>query len=337
MKPLAIAVLPLLSVLPLASQAANLQSVPVTENGATSAYVSVPAGFNCHVKIPDLPTAFCKGPGNRIYHLSQQFVSSATNPRQLVNALIQETQKQEPNARIVKQYRIQEISQHILQSASNLMFVMGQQVETYAIDAEDSDANEKSVVALAIRNVPNNGAPVSIIDVYGLSVPLSSGQSFSELREEVIRFARSYRYDANYVQTSNLKQQQFLAKQSANQQAFSARQNQIHQNNMNALDSSFNSYMARSAASDASHSSYMNRSAMSDAGHSSYIDSIHERQQLVDPTTGTRYEADGYADYNYVNPYDHTMSVRTNDALYDPNVNYNQGETYNPLMEYTSW
>lgn len=324
----------------MAAHAESFQIVPAdaNPNGPTTAYVSVPTGFECHIKIPDVPTGFCKGSGDHIYHLSQQMVGSATNPRQIVNTLIQKSQQEEPNARIVAQYRIPEISQHLLQAASNLIFVMGQQIETYALDVEDSDANEKSVVALAIRNVPNNGAPVTIIDVYGLSVPLSSAHSFSELRSEVIRFARSYHYDPNWVQSANLQQQQFLARQSANQQAFSARQNQIHQNNMGALDSSFNSYMGRSAASDSGHRSYMNNSAISGSGHSSYIDSIHERQQLVDPTTGARYEADGYADYNYVNPYDPNMSVRTNDALYDPNINYNQGETYNQLQPYVpSW
>ena len=64
------------------------------------------------------------------------------------------------------------------------------------------------------------------------------------------------------------------------------------------------------------------------------MDAIHERQQLINPATGARYEADGYYDYNYVNPNDPEMSVRTNDPLWDPNLNTQQGEYYERLENY---
>ena len=103
---------------------------------------------------------------------------------------------------------------------------------------------------------------------------------------------------------------------------------------MNALDRSHNAYRARSAASDRAYSQYRNNNAASDRAQSEYINSIHERQQLIDPETGQRYEADGYYDHNYVNPNDSNAWARSNNPNWNPNANLNQGEDYNRLEQY---
>ncbi len=141
----------------------------------------------------------------------------------------------------------------------------------------------------------------------------------------MIRFINSYRYNPQWVEYANAVTVNFEGNLSARENAFYTTWQQIHQNNMDALDRS--------------HQSFMHRSAASDRMQSQTIDSIHDRQQLINPNTGERYEADGYYDYNYVNPNDPSMSVRSNDPLYDPNINNEQGEYYDRLESYPqpSW
>lgn len=334
MKHLTTALLPLLMISSYASHAQNLKTVPLQENGTTTAYVSVPADVRCNVQIPDVPTAFCAGSGNRIYHLTAAFLQHPVDPQQYFNQLVQQLSAEAPEAKIVNQYRVPEITQHMANRDTQLVYKNGQQVVTYAIDIIDAETNEKSSAAFVISSLPNNGAPVTNVDIIGFTALMSGSSDFSGVRSEMIRFARSYRFDRSWVQAANAQHIQFLNNQTAKNNAFTARQNQIHQSNMNALDQSFNSYMERSAASDRAHSSYMNNSYASDSSHSSYIDSIHEREQMVDASTGTRYEVEGYYDYNYVNPNDSSMYIQSNDHMYNPNVNLNQGENYNLLQPY---
>lgn len=310
----------LVALLPLAAQSAGTVQIPMVENGVTTAYFSVPSGFECGVSIPDMPTAFCSGPGSRVYHLQSFFQSQPTDPQQYLNTLMQQIHATEPNTRILQQYQMPGISQHLAQADSVLTHLAGQQVVTLALDVEDPDAQNRSVVALVIKNSPNNGAPVSTIVALGITVPANSQQEFDGMRDELLRFVRSYRYDPGWVQSANASHIQFLNNQRMKQNNFAQTQQRIHQNNMDALDSSFNSYMGRSASSSRS--------------QSQYVDSIHERQTLVDPNSGTLYQADGYAGYNYVNPNDPSMYYRTDNPLYDPNVNTNQGEDYIQLQEY---
>ena len=311
--------MPLLLTLSPVIVAQGLKPVPLVENGATTAYVTVPQSFNCNVNIPDTPTALCADSAGYIYHLHGSFISNPLNPEQYFNNLLQQVTAENPNANITNRYQIAAISQHMIQRDSNLLFRNGQQVVTYGFDVIDQEANQKSSAAIVISSLPNNGAPVTIVDLLGFTVPLSAGHETSQVQNEMIRFARSYQYDQGWLQSANAQHIQFQGNLSARNRAFRQNQQRIHQSNMDALDSSFNSYMERSAASDRSHSTYIN--------------SIHERQQLVDPNTGTRYEADGYSDYNYVNPNDSSIYYRTNDPLENPNINNNQGEDYQLLQE----
>ena len=334
MKPLIIALLPLLAAQPFTANAENYKTIPITENGTTTAYISVPSSYQCNVSLPDYPTAFCSAPGHKLYHLKDVPVIQGTiHPEQIVSKLLNEALSESPEARLLRRYQLPEITRYVQQQDSQLLFLNGQQVVTYAFDVEDPQSKEKSVTAITVRNVPNNGAPITLIRFFGVSKPSSSPDSYSEMRNELIRFAHSSRYDRGWVQSANRQHVQFLNNLRERQSAFASNQQRIHQSNMNALDSSFNSYMDRSAASYQSQKNYMSNSAASDQGYNQYINSIHERELLVDPNTGTRYEADGYYDYNYVNPNDSTMYYRTNDPLANPNINTNQGEYYNPLQQ----
>ncbi|MCG7923184.1 MAG: hypothetical protein N0C81_13635 [Candidatus Thiodiazotropha lotti] len=334
MKRLTAALLPILLILTHTSHAQNLKSIPIQENGITTAYVSVPADVRCNVKIPDVPTAFCAGSGNRIYHLTGTFLQNPVNPQQYFNSILQQLTAENPESEIINQYRVPEITQHMMQRDSQLIYKNGQQVVTYAFDILDAQSNEKSSAAIVISSLPNNGAPVTNVDIIGFTAPMSGSRDFTGVRREMIRFARTYQFDRGWVQSANSQHQQFLNNQTVKQNAFMANQQRIHQSNMDALDRSHNSYMERSAASDRAHSNYMNNSAASDRSHSSYIDSIHEREQMIDTSTGARYETEGYYDNNYVNPNDSTMYYQTNDPMDNPNMNLNQGENYNRLQRY---
>lgn len=313
-------ILLLLLVPPLIINAAQFKTVPITEQGMVTAYVDVPAESECNIKLPKLPTAFCKGSNGMIFHLgSAGVIQGMVNSTQVVNYFQQQI-AQSPQARIHRQYRLPEVSQHLLKIDAPLYYKQSQQISTVAMEIDDPTENESSILVIAVQGVPNNGAPVTMINIYGVSVPLTNKARFPNLNQALMQFIFSYRYDNRWVQSANASHVQFQNNLRAREGAFYSRQNQIHQNNMNALDSSFNSYM--------------NRSSASDRAHQQTIDSIHERQQLIDPSTGARYEADGYNDYNYVNPNDPNMSVRTNDPLNNPNINNNQGENYNQLQDY---
>jgi hypothetical protein len=326
-------ILILLSVLLLLAEtgaASYGQTITLRDNGVISGYAAVPNGFRCNVEIPDMPTAFCAGPGARVYHKQMNTTQNPVDSQQLFHALLQQASS-ESNLLISQRYSLPEITYAILQRDSQLLFVRGQQVTTYAADIEDLDLGRRSVLIISIRNVPNNGAPIAVIEAFGISLPTESPDSYDQMRNELIRFVQSHRYDDMYVQTLNARTLQFEGNLAAKNQAFQQNQSQIHQRNMNALDQQFDSYRRNAAEMDRSLESYMDNSWRSDEAQSRYIDLIHERQQLVDEATGQRYEADGYSDHNYVNPYDASMYYRTDDPLANPNVNLNQGGDYNRL------
>jgi hypothetical protein len=302
------------------ASANQYSTVSLNENGVVTAYIDVPSGFQCPVSIPDLPTAFCRGPQGFIYHMMSSGVQQGyLDPDQFYNNLIQQATGAS-NARILNQYRLPEISNYRLQRDSQLLYLRGEQVYTYGFEILDPDKKEVGISALIISHIPNNRAPITLVDIFGISGPDSVVDNPATLRQELIRYVNSYRYDPQWVQSANAQSINFENNLGAREKSFYNNQQIIHQNNMDALDSS--------------HQSYMQRSATSDSIHSRSIDGIHERQQLINPSTGQRYEADGYYDYNYVNPNDPSMSVRTNDPAFNPNINTQQGEYYEQVEEY---
>ncbi|TCK17706.1 hypothetical protein DFR30_0948 [Thiogranum longum] len=293
------------------------QVVTLKDSGVNSSYWHVPSNFKCFIKVPDDPTAFCKNPDGVVYHRGALKSSPYTiGPEQLVNNIVEQTTAQN-KAVVTRRYRVPEITQHQLQLDSQLLYKQGQQAASYAFDFEDQEEKTIGTAVFVVGVIPNNGAPMSMVDYYGVSIPASRRNAFKEIRDEFFRFVRSSKYDPAYVQGLNSQHMQFLNNKNARQRAFNMRQQQIHQNNMDTSDRSFKAWQDRNAASDRS--------------QQQYVDSIHERRQMTDPNTGTQYQVEGYHDYNYVNPNDSSMSIQTDDALYDPNVNTNQGENYNLL------
>jgi hypothetical protein len=301
------------------ASAARYQDVFMKESGMVSTYWKVPSEFKCHVKIPNVPTAFCRGAGDVIYHIGTLgTLQYAVNPDQYINDLLQKITSQ-ANIKIINSYTIPEVTQHLLQQDMQMVFRNGQQTYTYAFDVENHDEKKVGTSLFVVHIVPNNGTPISLVDYYGISTPSSQVNDFYKIRKQLTEFVLSRKYDRNYIQAINSQHMQFLANLRAREAAFNQRQQIIHQNNMDALDHSYNAYKSRSAASDRM--------------HESYIDSIHERRQMVDPNTGQQYQVEGYYDYNYVNPNDPDMHIQTDSSLYNPNINTNQGANYNLLEE----
>jgi len=312
-----LAIMLLLSSFSTLVSATEYKTVTLSEAGMVSSYWKVPSNFKCHINIPDVPTAFCKSPGGVTYHMGSlgtfQYV---LNPDQYIYNIEQKVASQ-PNARIVKKYTIPRITQHLVQQDARMLYRQGQRVFTYAFDTENTDKNEVGVSVIVVYVVPNNGTPISFVDFYAVSIPSTRENKYNKIRDQLLLFVLSRRYNEKYLQAINSQHIQFQANLSARKRAFNNRQTQIHKNNMDAMDSRYNAYRKRSAASD--------------KAQGQFVDSIHERQQMVDPDTGARYQVEGYSDYNYVNPNDSGASIQTNNPLYDPNINTNQGEYYNQL------
>lgn len=240
-------------------------------------------------------------------------------PEAFVDQLVQQAMAS-GDVRVANQQAVPEIAHYIARLESPLLFKQNQSVYAYAIHVDDASTGEKSAAILTVHHIPNNGAPATSMNVFGVSKPRSGEPGFDGLNHDLMAFVHSYRYDNRWVQAANANHAQFLSRQQTRNRSFQSRQNQIHQNNMEALDSSFNSYM--------------NRSDSSSRGQQAYVDSVLERQQYIDRSTGQRYEADGYYEHNYVNPHDPGLSARTNDPNWNPNVNTNPGWDYNPLDSY---
>lgn len=296
------------------------KTVNQTDSGMKSTYWQVPSDFKCSIKDDNAPTAFCKGPGKVIYHLAGLASFQGTvNPDQYIDNLIKEILNQ-ANIKIIKRYDLPEVRRHLLQQDRQMLYRNGQQTYTYVFDAKNLDENDIGLNLFVVNILPNNGSPMTVVKYYGLSMPSSKTSKLKKIRQQFVKFMLSKRYDNQYLQALNSQHLQFQSNLSARQRNFTIRQNQIHQNNMDALDSSHNAYQQRSAASDRM--------------QSQSVDSIYERQQMIDPNTGTKYQVEGYYDYNYVNPNDPDNYRQSNDALYNPNINTNQGEYYNQLQEY---
>lgn len=296
------------------------KTIAINEGGTITAYVTVPSDFTCPVRVENLPTAFCKNNQDVIYHLSSSAnIPYAISPEQYVNNLLQQWSG-DSGIKVISYYPAPQITQYLIQRDSQLIYRSRQQMATYTIEFEDYSRNERSISVLAFHVIPLRGAVMSTYDIFGLSTPMTNSKSFNQLRQQLNEFIYSYKYDTQWVQSANAQTVQSNRNLTARENAFYNRQQQIHENNMNALDSS--------------QSSFERRSRLSDKSQQNWVDSTHERQQLVDPNTGARYEAEGYYNYNYVNPNNPNDSIRTDNPMDNPNINTEQGRDYQQLEEY---
>lgn len=299
--------------------AARYQTVTQYNGDKVAIYWKVPQAFNCHIKIPDTPLAFCKGPGNVIYHTGAlPLIKYAVNPDQYANQLLQQIASQ-GKVNIINRYTIPEIARHLWQIDRQMVYRSGQQTYLYAVDLEDLEENEISIVLFVVNLIPNNGTPVTFVDLYGISAPMGQQSDFASLRQQLTAFMLSKRYDNRSLQMINANHLRFLNNLRARESNFYRNQARIHQNNMEALDRS--------------HESFQRRSAASDRMHQKQIDAINERRQMVNPNTGQRYQVEGHYDNNWVNPNNPDQNLQTDDVLRNPNINTNQGENYDLLED----
>jgi len=299
--------------------AQQLQQVPLMEQGVATAYVSVPQGFQCNIKNPEEPSQICANSRGYAYHLQSYNGQQTVNPDQYFNQIIQ-TMNATPGVKITAQYPLSMLNATAQQRDSQLLHLQQQQVVTYAVDFEEAKSGTINSIAVEIHNASRRGASFAFSRIYGITAPGNDGVSAEQMHSELVRFAQSYRYDNQWAQWANNAQMQFEANLSNREQVFAATQAQIVRNNNQALDSSFESWKRRDA--------------MTSAGQAATVAGINETQRMYDPSTGQVYEADGYYNYNYVNPNDPTMVYRTDNPNDNPNINNEMGWDFNQLEEY---
>lgn len=296
------------------SKYANAQIVVIKDNNINSEYRKIPEGFKCNV--PNKANALCINSEGVKFFANIQLYSGQgyLDTNKFLNYF--EGVLNNNQASIIKSYTTPEIIQHIAQEDNKYLHRQGQRVNALTIETELRD-NRLGVGSIVFKFLPNNGAPITEVTSYSVTFPRSLKNKFNQFKNDYYRFMMSSRYDDQYVQAVNVRHSQFLANLGARQRAFNVSQNQIHRNNIKALDDSYNSFQQRSAVSDQSHNAFIN--------------STHERQQMTDSTTGQTYDVYGNYDHNYVNPNNINQQIQTNDHMYNPNINNNIGEYYNEL------
>ena len=293
---------------------ANYQVVALKDNNITYEYRKVPSDFKCN--IPNKENALCLNSNNVHFFANINLYSGAgyLNVDKFLTAF--EGLLNNNQISIVKTYITPGIDQHIAQEDHKMIHSQGERVYAITIETKLS-GNRLGVGSIVFKFLPNNGAPITEVFSHGVVYPKSLASKYKQIRNDFFVFMMSSKFDNRFVQNINIKHSQFLANLRARERAFSVSQNQIHQNNMKALDDSYNNFRQRNATN--------NRS------HNAFIDSIHERRQMTDSSTGQKYNVEGYYDHNYVNPNNINQQIQTNSHLYDPNVNNNIGEYYNEL------
>lgn len=292
---------------------ANSQIVVIKNNNINSEYRNIPKGFKCNV--PNKDNALCLNSEGVKFFANIQVYSGANYVDTNKFLHYFEGVLNKNNASIIKSYTTPEIIQHIAQEDNKFLHRQGQRVNALTIETVRGD--RLGVGSIIFKFLPNNGAPMSEVITNSITFPRSLKNKFEQFKNDYYRYMMSSRYDDQYVQAVNIQHSQFLANLKAKKNAFNISQNQIHRNNMKALDDSYNGFRQRSAVNDQSHNAYIN--------------SIHERQQMTDSTTGQTYDVYGNYEHNYVNPNNINQQIQTNDHLYNPNINNNVGEYYNEL------
>ncbi len=295
----------------------NYQIVTIKDihiNNMNSEYRKVPNDFKCHVRNKENELCYNSKGIRYIFNPDLYFGQGYINVNQYLTYL--EGELNNRGTFLIKSYEIPKINQYITQEDSRLLFRQSERVITVIADLKLPN-DRLSIAAIVFKFLPNNGSPVTDISGYSVEFPESLVRKYERIKNDFFIFMMSGQYDANYVQVVNARHSQFLANLRAREGRFYESQSRTHQSNMKALDDSYNAYRQRSERSDQS--------------HNAFIDSIHERRQMTDSSTGQKYNVDGYYDHNYVNPNNINQQIQTNDHLLDPNINNNVGEYYQEL------
>jgi hypothetical protein len=109
-------------------------------------------------------------------YLHRAFLSNPVDADQYFTDLIQQLSTENPGSKIENRYKIPALSQYVTQRDSNLLFRYEQRVVTYGFDVVDQQENQKTSATLTVSSLPNHGAPVTIVQLYGFTVPLSKYQ-----------------------------------------------------------------------------------------------------------------------------------------------------------------
>lgn len=294
---------------------AGYQTVVLKDNGVNAQYRKVPSDFKCN--IPNKDNALCFNSKKIQYFSSGQlhFGEGYLNIDEYLNYFkgLLKSRQVTP----LKTYITPGLSQHIAQEDSKMLIRRGLRVTAITIETEKVSEDRLGLGVVIFKFSPNNGVPVTEVSAFSASYPKSLASRSNQIKKDFFVFMNSSRYDKRYIQTLNTQHSQFSANLNASEERFYNRQGQIGKGNIDALDIGMNGYRKRARISDSS--------------HTGYIGSIHEKRKMTDYNTGQQYDVYGNYNNNYVNPYNNSQQIQTNDSLYNPNINNNAGEYYNRL------
>jgi hypothetical protein len=137
-------------------------------------------------------------------------------------------------------------------------------------------------------------------------------EHFDTARKQLIFALANARYNLGQIANFNQAEAEKAGK------SWAAHNQRLAQNQA-AFEASQRVFVNRStAAHDALMSGWKERNAASDVAHERFVDTITERQNVVNPTTGARFKVESGQNQYWMNPDGKYISA--NDPTYDPNL-----------------
>jgi len=129
------------------------------------------------------------------------------------------------------------------------------------------------------------------------------------------------RYNPQYIQAYNQREAQKAG------QSWAAH-NQRMRNNQASFEASQRAIVgANDAVNDSIMQGWRDRNAIQESGHDQYIDSVRDKNTMVDPSTGQAWEVDSGANEYWINP----------DGEYLPTDDYNYNPNIDPAVDDQDW
>lgn len=241
-------------------------------------------------------------------------------PPMSINEIIETMLKpaaKEYGSRLVKQYELPEVAapmHHFLTRLYSLVPIQ-RQTRSYGIEWVSDD--QTHVLTVATISIAYGGySSYWTLQIQNLESP---ADSFEEHKKDWLYGLSNYEVNEQWLATKNRMDAQRA--QASHQQ---------HRSRMAAIESAGRNARAigqsNSDLLDQSHASFQRRQQMNDVGHSRSVDSIHERQVLVNPDSGQHYEVESYTNKHWLNS--DGSYLGTDDVLYDPRTDagMNDGE-----------
>lgn len=243
---------------------------------------------------------------NQVMMSQGQTVRSPMSINEIIDTMLKPA-AEEYDSRLVKQYELPGVAQAMQNFLIRLYAFMPVQRETRSYGVEWVAGDQTRAITVVTISI----AYSAYSSYWSLQIQNmeSSPAAFDENKQAWLNGLRNYRVDEKWLAIKN--REDARRAQASNQQ---------HQQRMAAIESSGRAALVagkqNSDLLDQSYESYRRRQNMQDDGHARSVDSIHERQVLVNPNDGQSYETESYTNRHWLNS-DGTY-LGTDHVLYDP-------------------